>query len=95
MIFRALLFVLALTFAAQRSAAELPDFTEIVGAAAPAVVKILVEHKAENSRYQEQLEELPESLRRFFDFPGRPSVQRSGWYGLRLYFNERRLHRHK
>ena len=76
MIFRALVCVLALTFAAQKIAAELPDFTEIVDAASPAVVKILVEYEAENSRYQEQLDELPESLRRFFDFPGRPTVPR-------------------
>ena len=76
MIFRALVCLVALTFAAQKSAAELPDFTEIVGAAAPAVVKILVEYEAENSRYQEQLDELPESLRRFFDFRGRPPVPR-------------------
>ena len=58
MIFRTLLCVLALSFTAQKSAAELPDFTEIVDAAAPAVVKILVEYEAENPRYQEQLEEL-------------------------------------
>ena len=76
MIFRALLCVLALCFTAQKSLAELPDFTEIVGSAAPAVVKILVEYESENSRYQEQMEELPESLRRFFDFRGRPPVPR-------------------
>jgi serine protease Do len=76
MIFRALVCVVALTFAAHKSAAALPDFTAIVDAAAPAVVKILVEYEAENSRYQEQLEELPESLRRFFDFRGRPPVPR-------------------
>ena len=76
MIFRALVCVLALSLTAQKSAAELPDFTEIVDAAAPAVVKILVEYEAENSRSQQQLEELPESLRRFFDFRGRPPVPR-------------------
>ena len=76
MIFRALLCVLALSFAAQKSLAELPDFTEIVDSAAPAVVKILVEYESENPRYQEQMEELPESLRRFFDFRGRPPVPR-------------------
>ena len=76
MIFRALVCVLTLSLTAQESAAELPDFTEIVDAAAPAVVKILVEYEAENPRYQEQLEELPESLRRFFDFRGRPPVPR-------------------
>ena len=76
MIFRTLLCVLALSFTAQRSLAELPDFTEIVESASPAVVKILVEYESENSRYQEQMEELPESLRRFFDFRGRPPVPR-------------------
>jgi len=76
MIFRALVCVLALSVTAQKSAAELPDFTEIVEAAAPAVVKILVEYEAENSQYQEQLDDLPESLRRFFDFRGRPPVPR-------------------
>ena len=76
MIFRTLLCVLALSFTAQKSIAELPDFTEIVDSASPAVVKILVEYESQNSRYQEQMEELPESLRRFFDFRGRPPVPR-------------------
>ena len=76
MIFRTLVCAVAMTFAAEKSAAELPDFTEIADAAAPAVVKILVEYEAENSRYQEQLDELPESLRRFFDFRGRPPIPR-------------------
>ena len=49
MILRALVCVLALALTAQKSAAELPDFTDIVDAAAPAVVKILVEYEAENS----------------------------------------------
>ena len=38
------------------SSAALPDFTEIVEASSPAVVKILVEYEAENPRYQEELE---------------------------------------
>ncbi|MDA8732678.1 Do family serine endopeptidase [Luminiphilus sp.] len=61
---------------ASLSSAALPDFTEIVEASSPAVVKILVEYEAENPRYQEELEELPESLRRFFDFRGRSPVPR-------------------
>jgi serine protease Do len=61
---------------ASLSSAALPDFTEIVEASSPAVVKILVEYEAENPRLQEELEELPESLRRFFDFRGRPPVPR-------------------
>ena len=52
------------------------DFTGIVDAASPAVVKILVEYESENPRYQEQMEELPEYLRRFFDFRGGPPVPR-------------------
>ena len=51
-----------------QSFADLPDFTDIVEEASPAVVKILVEYESDNPRYQEQLEELPEYLRRFFDF---------------------------
>jgi serine protease Do len=61
---------------ASLSSAALPDFTEIVEASSPAVVKVLVEYEAENPRLQEELEELPESLRRFFDFRGRPPVPR-------------------
>ena len=56
--------------------ADLPDFTGIVDAASPAVIKILVEYESENPRYQEQMEELPEYLRRFFDFRGGPPVPR-------------------
>ena len=76
MTLRTFLCVLALSLTAQKSLAELPDFTEIVDSASPAVVKILVEYESENSRYQEQMEDLPESLRRFFDFRGRPPVPR-------------------
>lgn len=56
--------------------AELPDFTEIVAASSPAVVKILVEYESENTQYQDQLEDLPEYLKRFFDFRGGPQVPR-------------------
>ena len=79
MMVRAVLFVSVfwgLCGFASLSTAALPDFTEIVEASSPAVVKILVEYEAENPRYQEELEELPESLRRFFDFRGRPPVPR-------------------
>ncbi len=76
MIVRFLILVLALSAVAQRSVASLPDFTEIVDSASPAVVKILVEYESENPRYQEQMEELPEALRRFFDFRGGPPVPR-------------------
>lgn len=79
MMVRAVLFVFVfwgLCGFSSLSTAALPDFTEIVEASSPAVVKILVEYEAENPRYQEELEELPESLRRFFDFRGRPPVPR-------------------
>ena len=76
MIFRIFLCALALSFTAPRVAAELPDFTEIVDSASPAVVKVLVEYETENSAYREQLEEIPEALRRFFDFRGGPPVPR-------------------
>ena len=74
MIFRVLFLVTV--FLSPKSYAELPDFTEIVEEASPAVVKVLVEYESENPRYQEQLEELPEYLRRFFDFRGGPPVPR-------------------
>ena len=76
MIFRIFLCALALSFTAPRVAAELPDFTEIVDSSSPAVVKVLVEYETENSPYREQLEEIPEALRRFFDFRGGPPVPR-------------------
>ena len=70
MMIRSVFLCLAVLVASPQSFADLPDFTEIVGEASPAVVKILVEYESENPRYQEQLEELPEYLRRFFDFRG-------------------------
>ena len=76
MIFRIFLCVFALSFSSSKVAAQLPDFTEIVDSASPAVVKVLVEYESENSRYSEQLEEIPEALRRFFDFRGGPPVPR-------------------
>ncbi|MEK9654552.1 MAG: Do family serine endopeptidase [Halieaceae bacterium] len=69
-------FLVSVAFMLRASAAGLPDFTGIVASSAPAVVKILVEYESENLRYQEQMEELPEYLRRFFDFRGGPSVPR-------------------
>jgi serine protease Do len=56
--------------------ADLPDFTRIVDASAPAVVKILVEYESDQRQYQDQIEELPEYLRRFFEFRGGPPVPR-------------------
>ena len=61
--------LLALCGARLATAAELPDFKEIVRAHSPAVVKIIVQQNA--ARADQQLpgpEEIPEELRRFFFF---------------------------
>ena len=76
MMVRVLFCFISIVFIAKTSAASLPDFTAIVESSSPAVVKILVEYESENLRYQEQMEELPEYLRRFFDFRGGPPVPR-------------------
>ncbi|MDG2459716.1 MAG: Do family serine endopeptidase [Luminiphilus sp.] len=74
---RAFLFTLFAALSVVRSAsADLPDFTEIVDASSPAVVKILVEYQTDQSQYQDQMEELPEYLKRFFEFRGGPPVPR-------------------
>lgn len=67
----------SLILVAQVSAASLPDFTQIVKSNSPAVVKILVEHK--NTRGgQPQIDprDIPEPLRRFFQYRGQPQPQR-------------------
>jgi len=61
--------LLALPIAAQ---AELPDFESIVEDSAPAVVKILVESERQAMPGPEELEQIPEYLRRFFEFRGGP-----------------------
>ena len=76
MMVRSVLLCLAILVLSHQTFADLPDFTGIVEEASPAVVKILVEYESENPRYKEQLEELPEYLRRFFDFRGGPPVPR-------------------
>lgn len=70
-----LIFFLALSVV-RGANADLPDFTQIVDASAPAVVKILVEYESDQAQYQDQMEELPEYLRRFFEFRGGPPVPR-------------------
>lgn len=70
-----LIFFLALSVV-RGANADLPDFTQIVDASAPAVVKILVEYESNQTQYQDQMEELPEYLRRFFEFRGGPPVPR-------------------
>jgi serine protease Do len=57
-------------------AAELPDFQEIVKKNSPAVVKIIVEQSAQRaSAGQPGPDEMPEYLRRFFEFRGAPPSQ--------------------
>ena len=55
--------------------ADLPDFQPIVESAAPAVVKILVESERQAMPGADELEQLPEYLRRFFEFRGGPPRQ--------------------
>jgi len=55
--------------------ADLPDFQSIVEAAAPAVVKILVESEEQAFPGADEMEQLPEYLRRFFEFRGGPPQQ--------------------
>jgi len=55
------------------AAVELPDFREIVRDNSPAVVKIIVEHRrARGGQGQPGPDEIPEYLRRFFEFRGAP-----------------------
>ena len=59
------------------AAADLPDFKPIVRANTPAVVKILVEYGADAPRGSPlDSEEIPEYLRRFFEFRGGPEQRR-------------------
>ena len=76
MVMRAALVLLFVSVFSKNALADLPDFTEIVESSSPAVVKILVEYESANPQYQQQLEEIPEYLRRFFDFRGGPPVPR-------------------
>ncbi|MBE9540398.1 MAG: Do family serine endopeptidase [Proteobacteria bacterium] len=58
-------------------AARLPDFTDIVKSSSPAVVKIMVEHKrARRGQPQIDPRDIPEPLRRFFQYRGEPQPQR-------------------
>ena len=54
------------------AARELPDFREIVAETSPAVVKILVEQRAGTGQSGFDSDEIPEYLRRFFEFRGEP-----------------------
>jgi serine protease Do len=66
-------FALALFSPALVTAAGLPDFREIVQKSSPAVVKIIVEQsRSAAGQGQPGPEEIPEYLRRFFEFRGAP-----------------------
>jgi serine protease Do len=66
----------ALLVSSLASAAALPDFREIVKESSPAVVKIIVEHSARGGGPgQPGADEVPEYLRRFFEFRGAPPQQ--------------------
>ena len=56
----------------QAVAAELPDFKSIVRQNTPAVVKILVEFEPGSDPHNFGSEDIPEYLRRFFEFRGEP-----------------------
>jgi len=68
-------FVLAVlaSFVSRVDAAQLPEFREIVKQSSPAVVKIIVEASGPRpGQGQPGPEEIPEYLRRFFEFRGAP-----------------------
>jgi serine protease Do len=66
-------FVVSLFATRATMAGQLPDFQEIVRANSPAVVKIIVEQKsARVNQMQPGPEEIPEELRRFFEYRGAP-----------------------
>ena len=75
--------------------AELPEFRDIALQNSPAVVKIIVEQdlgRAEDG--YSGPEEIPEYLRRFFEYRGGPPVSASAQgHGVRLHYLQRRLHR--
>ena len=71
-----ILLTLALLLPGLAAAAALPDFREIVRESSPAVVKIIVEHSgARGGRGPHGQDEIPEYLRRFFEFRGVPPAQ--------------------
>lgn len=71
----ALAMLLALWFSASTHAVELPDFTELVKESSPAVVNISTTTSAQNPANanqpfnRDQLEQMPEFFRRFFEAP--------------------------
>ncbi|MEP5568372.1 MAG: Do family serine endopeptidase [Halioglobus sp.] len=76
-----LLFTVLLLIGQAANGAQLPEFREIVKQSSPAVVKIIVEASAPRpGQGQPSPEEMPEYLRRFFEFRGAPPAphQRMG-----------------
>ena len=75
--YSSLLILATALLSAPLRAAELPDFRSIVKASSPAVVKIVVEHSAPKAGEEPYgPEEIPEYLRRFFEYRGAPPQQR-------------------
>ncbi len=75
------LFMALLLASRAASAAQLPEFRDIVKQSSPAVVKIIVEASGPRpGQGQPRPEEMPEYLRRFFEFRGAPPApnQRMG-----------------
>ncbi|MGD2006829.1 MAG: DegQ family serine endoprotease [Cellvibrionales bacterium] len=66
------LFLIALLVLPAAVRADLPDFESIVQESAPAVVKILVQSERQAFPGAEEMEQIPEYLRRFFEFRGGP-----------------------
>jgi len=66
------LFLVALLVLPAAVRADLPDFESIVEESAPAVVKILVQSEGQAFPGAEEMEQIPEYLRRFFEFRGGP-----------------------
>jgi serine protease Do len=72
-LFGFVLLVITLWVSRRAVAATLPDFQQIVRDNSPAVVKIIVEQHADQGGAQQPgPEEIPEELRRFFEFRGAP-----------------------
>ena len=64
---------IAMTSLANAATVQLPDFRGIVESSSPAVVKVIVEHKrARGEQAQDDSREIPEPLRRFFQYRDSP-----------------------
>jgi len=71
------LFWLALCCSGAVAASSLPDFREIVREHSPAVVKIIVQQQAGHDAGTQNLPgQIPEELRRFFEYRGGPPMER-------------------